>query len=432
MKIFETAPDGYFAGDLVLLWQGGVPAMAVKGFSLELPDWRHAPPTILNEIQEQLRILVRSLGEQQRLDWQWSCDSDHRAELSQYVGVTLESGTEWARLARKERYQRYVGLMGQGMLRRQRLVVFIAQPCSVRPGLFTSRARLLAQHASDVDQLKDELGRFGEMLERQFAPYGIRVARMTDADHYRHYLHFFNPSWAARGNDDPLDTFVPTRGIQENCWLSEGAGVEGVGFWMDGFCHGLLAFNRWPQITYPGIIHKLTHLKLLNYRLSLSIQPLSVQEEIVKEEGAYRRIVGDLASEKKVGLETVLVKKRTKIRGLMEGFLRPYRARLIVRTWAKTVSELSANLITLKQSVNSMNGAQYFEASLPSTMRKLFFQSWPGWGGTCCEHLKLYAEDSYLADLIPLSSSFTGDLSNPEALYEGPQGSLVALSTFSQ
>ncbi len=431
MTLFETAPNGFFAGDLILLWQVGEPAVAVRGFSLELGDWRHATPTVLNELQDQMRLLLRSLGEHQRLDWQWFCDSDCRAEVSRYAEATPQSDNEWVRLARDERHQRYLHKVEARQLRRQRLVVFIVQPTAVRPTLFTSRARLLALYDSAFHQVQEEFEHFGATLTRLFASHGIRVTPMSEADHYQHYFHFLNPSFAQRGGDDPMRTFDPERSVQENCWLSEATGVSDVGFWMDGFYHGMLAVVRWPQISYPGIIHKLTHLKLLNYRLSLGIEPLAVQAEIAKEEGAHRRLMGDLASEKKVGLETVLEKKRTKIRGLMEGFLRPYLARFIIRTWAPSREELAAQITTLKQAVNAMNGAQYFEASLPATMKKLFFQSWPGRGASCGGHRKLYAEDSYLADLVPLSSSFTGSLAHAEALYDGPQGGLIGLSTFS-
>ena len=85
----------------------------------------------------------------------------------------------------------------------------------------------------------------------------------------------------------------------------------------------------------------------------------------------------------------------------------------------------------IKNAINGMNGAQYLECALPTTARKLFYQSWPGcpWGRY--SHRKLYAETRYLADVLPFSATFTGHLDQAEALYEGTQRNLVGVTTFS-
>ena len=66
-------------------------------------------------------------------------------------------------------------------------------------------------------------------------------------------------------------------------------------------------------------------------------------------------------------------------------------------------------------------------------MRKvgqLFFASWPGWTHSSYRHRELYAEDNYLADLLPFSATFTGALAAAEALYDGSHGNLVGVGTF--
>ncbi len=78
-----------------------------------------------------------------------------------------------------------------------------------------------------------------------------------------------------------------------------------------------------------------------------------------------------------------------------------------------------------------MNAAQYFESNLPSTSRSLFFQTWPGWTWGRHEHRKLYAEHRFLADMLPVTSTFTGHLATAEAIYDGPHDNLVGIETFS-
>jgi hypothetical protein len=85
--------------------------------------------------------------------------------------------------------------------------------------------------------------------------------------------------------------------------------------------------------------------------------------------------------------------------------------------------------VAVQAAVNAMDGAQCFECALPTTAKKLFFASWPGWMGSSYHHRELYGEDTYLADVLPCSATFTGALAGAEAIYDGSQGNLVGVST---
>src|SRR5205814_9714733 len=99
--------------------------------------------------------------------------------------------------------------------------------------------------------------------------------------------------------------------------------------------------------------------------------------------------------------------------------------------WDKTRDGLNAKAGALKNGINAMNAAQYFEGNLPSTSRNLFFQTWPGWAWGRYEHRKLYAEHRFLADMLPVPGTFTGHLASAEAIYDGPHDNLVGIETFS-
>jgi hypothetical protein len=75
--------------------------------------------------------------------------------------------------------------------------------------------------------------------------------------------------------------------------------------------------------------------------------------------------------------------------------------------------------------------AQYAESTLPSTSKKLFYQTWPGWTWSKYNARKLYGENRYIADMLPITSTFTGHLDSAEAIYEGPNQNLVGIKTFS-
>jgi hypothetical protein len=150
--------------------------------------------------------------------------------------------------------------------------------------------------------------------------------------------------------------------------------------------------TRWPKVTYPGLIHRLTNLQLLDFNITVNVDPLPVRKEIAKEEKEHDRIAGDYASEKKLSLLTVMEKKQKKIHALMQGHTLPFNVNFAVRTWDKTKEGLCAKTNAIKNAINSMNSAQYYEATLASTSKNLFFQTWPGWTWGKYEARKLYGE----------------------------------------
>jgi type IV secretion system protein TrbE len=429
--MFERPPDGFFVRDLIVfnhLRRGGFVA---RGFVLQAPDLTNSPIADLNDFQDQICLLLASLQENQRLQIQYFCDSDYKEELLRYQRETEKMTNLWTKRSRNERFTRYWDAMFKRELRRQRAVVYIARPLENIPRLVQTGKGRREYYLALIEQLQTEYDHTHRLLLEIFANTGTRIVPMTDLDHFRHYLRFLNPSLDDRFDYDFAAGFEPEHSIQENCWHSEGNGQSDFGFFMDGHYHSMIVLTRWPRTTYPGIIQRLTNLRLLDYTITVNIDPLPVTREISKEEKAHDRVAGDYASEKKISLLTVMEKKQRKIAALMQGQTIPFNASFTIRVWDKTREGLNAKTAALKNAVNSMNAAQYFESNLPSTSKNLFFQTWPGWTWGRYNHRKLYAEHRYLADMLPLTSTFTGHLATAEAIYDGPANNLVGIETFS-
>ena len=158
-----------------------------------------------------------------------------------------------------------------------------------------------------------------------FASAGARVLPMTDLDHFRHYKRFSIRRWPTVLITTRRTVFDPELSIQENCWHSEGNGQSDFGFFLDGHYHSVIALTRWPRTTYPGIIQRLTNLRLLDYTITVNVDPLPITQEINKEEKEHDRVAGDYASEKKISLLTVMEKKQKKIHALMQGQTIPFK-----------------------------------------------------------------------------------------------------------
>ena len=429
--MFERPPNGFFVRDLILfnhLRRGGYVA---KGFVFEAPDLTNSPIADLNAFQEQLCLLLASLHENQRLQVQYFSDSDYKAELLRYQAETERFENVWTKRSRNERFARYWQAMVDRKLRRQRVVFYISRSLENVPRTLTTNAALREYYQALLDQLETEFTQVHHLLKEIFASAGSRVLPMTDLDHFKHYKTFLNPSLADRFDFNCADDFQPELSIQENCWHSEGNGQGDFGFYMDGHYHSVIALTRWPRTTYPGIIQRLTNLRLLDYAITVNVDPLPITQEINKEEKEHDRVAGDYASEKKISLLTVMEKKQKKIHALMQGQTIPFKAFFAIRVWDKSKDGLNAKAGAIKNAINAMNSAQYFESNLPSTSKNLFFQTWPGWTWGSYEHRKLYSEHRYLADMLPVTSTFTGHLATAEAIYDGPANNLVGIETFS-
>jgi type IV secretion system protein TrbE len=429
--MFEKAPNGHFVNDLIVfngLNEGGYVA---KGFLFEPPDLTNAQVSELHDFQDQLSILLASINEQQRLQIQFFCDSDYRPELLRYHEETKKATNAWTRRTRNERFERYWLAMTERRLRRQRLVLYVTRKIENSPRGIKSKAALTEFYEQLLGQLRGEYEHVHELLSNIFSGQGARIRPMTDADHFRHCKTFLNPSLAERFDYDPIDGFDPELSIQENCWHSEGHGQQDFGFFMDGHYHSMIVLSRWPKVTYPGIVHRLTNLRLLDYTITVNIDPLPVRKEISKEEKEHERIAGDYASEKKLSLLTVMDKKQRKISALMQGHTFPFNVLYAIRVWDKSKDGLIAKTTAIKNAINSINSAQYSESALPSTSKKLFFETWPGWTWGGYDARKLYGENRYVADMLPVVATFTGHLDSAEAIYEGPAQNLVGIKTFS-
>ncbi len=106
---------------------------------------------------------------------------------------------------------------------------------------------------------------------------------MSDLDHFRHYKRFLNPSLNDRFDFDPAEGFASELSIQENCWHSEGNGQSDFVFFLDGHYHSLIVLTRWPRTTYPGIIQRLTNLRLLDYIITVNVDPLPIAYCVLSE-----------------------------------------------------------------------------------------------------------------------------------------------------
>ena len=430
MKRHDKSPNGHFAEGLILYGNLESGALASKGFILEPPDLHNASVALLNEFQDKIRTFLATIGPNQRAQLQWTCNSDYKKELVHYREETAQGNHDYIKRVRNERFSRYWQRMVHRTLRREKLVLFISQDVESYSGSVKGRGALLDYYEKALKQLKNDFAEIGTTLTTIFGN-GTTVEPMGDLDHFSYYSLFLNPTLADRLELDFAKLYHPDLTLQELCWHGDGVGLDAkIGFYLDSHFHNIFSLKRWPQKTYPSLVHRLTSLPFLDYQITINLEPIQARHEISKEEKAMDRLRGDYREDGKQSIAVALKKKEKKIDSLAQGFSFPFHVQYLVRVWDRTETGLQSKSAAIRNAVNNMNGAQVHETALPTTAKKLFFASWPGWTATSYRHRDLYAEDQYLADMLPFSSTFTAHLKDAEAIYDGTNGNLVGVKTF--
>jgi len=427
-KSHALAPDGRFVRGMLVFGSPEAGSSVAKGFRLERPDLRGASFERLNAFQDQVRALLALLSPGRRIQVQWSADADYRKALLDYHAHTQNVKDPAVRATRNERFTRYWRRMLGGGLRCEHLVLFLSIEVTATTSLLGGTAGFSDHYDAVLQELAGQFEEFAASLRNVFGPE-TPVQPLDDIEHFALFRRFLNPSLSRRNDDDPVAAFDPGLTIQENCWHCEGVGQKSGGFVLDGNHHAVLALSRWPQRTRPGIVTHLTGLPFLDYCVTVNIVPIAGRHEIQREEKAAERLRGEYADKPRASLLVALRKKERKVEALAGGFARPFHVTYLIRVWAPTSEALREKVAAVQAAVNAMDGAQSFECALPTTAKKLFFASWPGWTHSSYHHRELYAEDAFLADVLPFSATFTGALNHAEAIYDGSQGNLVGVAT---
>lgn len=426
MKAHDRAPNGRLVDNLLVYGSPERGGIAAKGFMLEPSDPRGASIERLNAFQDRVRGLLALVIPGLRIQFQWTCDADYRAELTRYHENTAAESSPTIRRTREERFNRYWTRMQNRSLRRERLMLFLSIEFKAYSGNLRTRKGLRENYGQVLAQMQSQFEEF-EATVRGIFGSEMLIRAMSDKAHLAALWRCLNPALAAK--TDPPSECDPELTLQEAAWHSEGLAHPDGGFVLDGQHHAILTLARWPQRTRPGIVAHLTGLPFLDYAITVNITPAGVSREIIREEKAAERLQGEYSHQPRPSLLVALRKKERKIEALSGGFARPFHVTYVIRVWASDREALREKVAAVQAAIHGMDGAQYFESALPTTAKKLFFASWPGWTHSSYRHRELYAEDTYLADLLPFSATYTGDLAQAEALYDGSHHNLVGVST---
>ncbi|OAI50829.1 hypothetical protein AYO37_00095 [Opitutia bacterium SCGC AG-212-L18] len=424
-----SIPDGFFVNGLIF-WGKSFSRDSIisKGFFVEVPDIRCFSTQEASGFYEKIRAFLAELDSSYRLQIQWSVGGNYDEDLCRYenkvADFTCTPIPEWARFIREERSHYFRERAGNGTLRKEVLALFLSHKCNTLP-------RKGLKKALEVESfLASESRSFVEKITRFSIMIGSGSLRpMEDFEHYEYFSKFFDPSISNTSEQ----AFDAEESILGNTLLSDGmtTGKDGEVFIKIGdYYNALFIIRKWPRFVYPGIMVQLMDAQTQDFCITQNIFPLSIGNEIKKEEQAIKHLGGNVRNSGKVSLESTIEKKYEKIRSLMDGYTMPYKVLTVVRVWSRTLNTLFAKNMAIKTAIQHMNGAKYHQVNQPVQAKSIFFETFPGWTGGSRRGWDLYAENHELAALVPVSNSFSGNLNEAEAFYEGINENLVGLSSF--
>ena len=424
----RTFPVGWFDRDM--LWWGrdlGPATCLSRGARVEVPDLRSADnPTIL-DLRRQNEQLLAMVGQGCALQVHWTVEDDYEGVLDAYASPR-GGASDWCRRTRAVRKAFYERRIAEGSLRRERVHMYIARGCG----------DLAARDVRSVDACEAFLAQAAAALDSQMRllsmvhPLG-QWKPMATLDHARHLRHFLNPSLArllSAAGAEGMGPVDPSRSIRANCLRSDidAFSASGSGqLCFDGNYHALFVMRELPRGTRPGMLLPVLDAVGRCASICLCIRPLAVGAEIDRLRREIDELSAFLSDRRATGVDNDIRLRRGRIDSLLSSVTIPFNLLFIVRVWADTPDGLAARSLAMRTALQGLDGAEFMQVNSALQARQLFYETIPGHIGDAYRGWDIYVENHNLADLLPLSSTFSGHLHEAQALYDSPGRGLVGV-----
>jgi hypothetical protein len=310
--------------------------------------------------------------------------------------------------------------------------VYIGRRCN---GLTARDVGSVASCEAYLRQCASGLSSQLRMLE-MIHPLG-RWAPMDTGAHAAHLRRFLNPSLARLFSATPQAAacgFDESRSIRANCLRSDldafasGRGEErGSLLHFDGNYHAIFVMRELPRGTRPGMLIPVLDAVNRGASITVAIHPLPVGGEIDRLRREIDELSAFLSDRRAAGVENDIRMRHGRIDSLLSSVTIPFNVLLVVRVWADTPEGIAAKSLAMRTALQGIDGAEFMQVNNAAQARHLFYETLPGNLGGSYRGWDIYVENHNLADLMPISSTFTGHLEEAQALYDSPGQSVVGI-----
>ena len=424
----SALPDGFVFGEQ-LLFPGPAGGYVATGLWIEMPDLQTASFDQRNREQDVKALLLRLLPEGWHLQSTQFQDSGDGTRLLGYQQQTEDYANPSARRLRNANFVALWQQRERRELRRACAVLYVGRPLNTAPDSWW-RQPTEREYEQLLGEARTAFAEWVQTVQQALEPMGGRARVLAGAEHVRLWANVLNPSFSERLTFDSARSFDPHRSLLDNCWHSELRGLGRQGFILDGWLHLAFTLKRLPCETYPTIIHRLLLLPFGDFATTVHVRRLNKEIVLKRLRPALDRIHQQLTRKPDERLAVARSQMDDKVRRLASGEGVPLEIEFIVTVRAQTPDALAAKAAPIKSALSAMNGAQYYEATLPATSRELFAKTLPGWMWSRHPGIRHYAEDRSTADLLPWCGSFGGHPGPTDCLFPGANANLVNLVNF--
>ncbi len=427
----RSFPVGWFERDM--LWWG--PALDARtclsrGARVEVPDLRSADNRTILDLRRQNAQLLAVAGPSASLQVQWTVEDDFAAALEAY-SERKQGGSPWCRRTCSVRRAYYEQRLAEGSLRRERVHVYVGRRCD---GLTARDVRSVASCEAFLRQAASGLDAQLRMVEMVHS-----LGRWSPMDTPAHALHlrkFLNPSLARlfSGAGGGVDVgFDESRSIRANCLRSDldafatGGGERSNLLFFDGNYHAIFVMRELPRGTRPGMLVPVLDAVNRGASITVAVRPLPVGREIDRLRREIDELSAFLSDRRAAGVENDIRLRHGRIDSLLSSATIPFNMLFVVRVWAETQEAIAARALAMRTALQGIDGAEFIQVNNAAQARHLFYETIPGNLGGTYRGWDIYVENHNLADLMPLSSTFTGHLDEAQALYDSPGRSVVGV-----
>jgi hypothetical protein len=426
--------DGYFAHGLLIY---GPPisrrSVIAKGAEVTMPDISTFSKSRLRMFRQSMQSALSMLGEGEAMQAQWFAASDYGQELAYYDHITAQGfqGREvgdWARLNREMLSARYHGEMSAGNLRRERIIVWFTKCCDTLPKKLD--AKIVDTYIRTIaEAMENRILAFRSVLADG------EVRAMNDEENYLHIMRYFNRDTVNIPDEQLLGGFDREASIGTNCIQSAADSIKledgTVVFQFAGRFHAQFVIKRWPNQTTPVVLRGIMEACNRDVAITLNVLPLDIEKEIAKEDRHIQRMrrMNSDPKQYNASAQSDITRREGKVAALSTGDERPLEAMMTIRVWADDMPALRERCVAIRAAISMSGGAKCHEVGLGAQAKQIFFASNPGWTRAPVKEWHQYATNKYLADLLPMQSSFVGK-PEPEAVYYGENNNLGGIRLF--
>ncbi len=423
---------GWFERDM--LWWG--PALDTRtclsrGARVEVPDLRSADNRTILDLRRQNGHLLAVAGPKASLQVHWTVEDDFGPALDAYA-QRKKGASPWCRRTCAVRRAFYEQRMAEGSLRRERVHVYLGRRCE---GLSARDVRTVAACEAFLRQAAASLDAQLRMLE-MVHPLG-RWSPMDSGAHASHLRRFLNPSLSRLYPGPPGEGTAEideSRSIRANCLRSDleafssgRGGDRGSLLYFDGSYHAIFVMRELPRGTRPGMLIPVLDAVNRGASIALCIHPLPVGGEIDRLRREIDELSAFLSDRRAAGVESDIRLRHARIESLLSSVTIPFNLLFVVRVWADTADAIAAKSLAMRTALQGIDGAEFMQVNNAAQARHLFYETIPGNLGGAYRGWDIYVENHNLADLMPISSTFTGHLEDAQALYDSPGRSVVGV-----